>query len=738
MAAAGTGLPGGRGDVATTITDMRGYGAGEAAAAEGMARAADGLARLVDVIEPAVQQQAVKLAEHDAAAGQFSERMVITGADAAYNQALTQGTMARLGNQRDADLDALKVQHAYDPDGFQRAAQEYRTNALGGAVPGGLAIPWAQEFDQRQNSILSTIRGARAESDLREAKSSTTARIDRLTAETIGLANGRPLAEALASDDIQGNILQIALMYDGLAGNPAFGVSAEEADASRGETIGRIKAGAVSAAVVNTLRTAGADAAYAELQTILTDPALPLTTEERQLAFNSGREAVNQEVGLANQRANQAQAVRSEAERELNRRIDEDVARVELTGQGAGLTEDEVRATGGNAAVSRWYKARAEASEFHQLVGDLSDKTPEEAAAIITERTAARGLSALPVVQDENDLNSLTAALIQVESRGQNGLTSADPDGAGPAGGGAMGVMQLLPATAQRMAQGLGLPFDQNRLRTDPAYNRQLGRAYLSELLNRYNGDAFLAVTAYHAGEGNVDGWLRSVGDPRSGRITREAFLEGVEARGNPRSAEYPRKVLAALGAGQASAAWDAYQGQRSARAADPAGSVTTDFAVRTARERWQANPSSVPAGESFVQANLDAQDRGRIAAGQRRTLPVPTLAIYAGDLERFARAGDTEAFQAYQQSLVRQFGRHGRAVLQDALEVRGDTRFAAQVSARVAQQAALGQRPTARDVEQAGTAARAETINRAGTGTTDRSVSAMSVEELNRLAYGQ
>jgi soluble lytic murein transglycosylase-like protein len=143
----------------------------------------------------------------------------------------------------------------------------------------------------------------------------------------------------------------------------------------------------------------------------------------------------------------------------------------------------------------------------------------------------------------------VAAAIAQVESGNVDGLISEDPDGAGPAGGGAVGRMQLLPATAERMANKLGVEFDVERLRTDGDYNRSLGQAYLQELTDRYDGDVFLAITAYHAGEGNVDGWLQSVGDPREGEITREAWLNGVESRGNPRSAAYPRKVLEQLGA---------------------------------------------------------------------------------------------------------------------------------------------------------------------------------------------
>jgi soluble lytic murein transglycosylase-like protein len=82
---------------------------------------------------------------------------------------------------------------------------------------------------------------------------------------------------------------------------------------------------------------------------------------------------------------------------------------------------------------------------------------------------------------------ALVYAVIDAES---------DRDPAAISRAGAMGLMQLMPATSAQYATGN--PFD-------PRTNVDAGTHYLRDLLARYHGNVPYALAAYNAGPGTVD-----------------------------------------------------------------------------------------------------------------------------------------------------------------------------------------------------------------------------------------
>ena len=93
---------------------------------------------------------------------------------------------------------------------------------------------------------------------------------------------------------------------------------------------------------------------------------------------------------------------------------------------------------------------------------------------------------------------------------------------------GARGMMQLMPATAKRVARATGLPYSRARLMDDPKYNIKLGMAYLETMMAKFDHTAALALAAYNAGPGRVDRWLRQIGDPRAGDVELIDWIESI------------------------------------------------------------------------------------------------------------------------------------------------------------------------------------------------------------------
>jgi len=76
-------------------------------------------------------------------------------------------------------------------------------------------------------------------------------------------------------------------------------------------------------------------------------------------------------------------------------------------------------------------------------------------------------------------------------------------------GAGALGLMQVMPATARRTARRFDIALTSNWHLLDPGKNIEIGTRYLAEMYERYGRNRVLASAAYNAGPGRVNRWLR-------------------------------------------------------------------------------------------------------------------------------------------------------------------------------------------------------------------------------------
>jgi soluble lytic murein transglycosylase len=76
----------------------------------------------------------------------------------------------------------------------------------------------------------------------------------------------------------------------------------------------------------------------------------------------------------------------------------------------------------------------------------------------------------------------------------------------------ALGLMQLLPATARDMAKRLKIPLKDDMELIEPVKNIRLGAEYLNYLLKQFNGNHLLATAAYNAGPSRSKRWAAEFG----------------------------------------------------------------------------------------------------------------------------------------------------------------------------------------------------------------------------------
>jgi soluble lytic murein transglycosylase len=149
-------------------------------------------------------------------------------------------------------------------------------------------------------------------------------------------------------------------------------------------------------------------------------------------------------------------------------------------------------------------------------VGDLPLRYPLEHADAI--RDGARRYDLEP---------ALVAAVVFAESRFDERARSER---------GAIGLMQVLPETADQIAaESGGVTFTAADLE-DPHVNVRYGCYYLRYALDLFDGDLRAAVAAYNAGVGTVAGWREQAAAQGRRLLPREIRFEETRA--------YVRQVL--------------------------------------------------------------------------------------------------------------------------------------------------------------------------------------------------
>ena len=103
---------------------------------------------------------------------------------------------------------------------------------------------------------------------------------------------------------------------------------------------------------------------------------------------------------------------------------------------------------------------------------------------------------------------------------------------------GALGLMQLMPATGLEEAALLGIEGMSEDKLTDPALNIRLGCCYLKKLLDEF-GTENVALAAYNAGPGRTRQWLKEYGTKEDGSLLYIPY---------PETSKYVTRVQSAKG----------------------------------------------------------------------------------------------------------------------------------------------------------------------------------------------
>lgn len=410
----------------------------------------------------------------------------------------------------------LYNQHREDPAGFNAAWKGYTDGVLGG-VDLRYADFARQKLEENRLSVLDNIETAKFQKDKRLATDSVNARLEASVTDLTGAAyrGGTNSPEFLSAARTARATLDDSVNA---------GLMARDAADIRFDTLMQKAQGEAIVGHVRTLYDQhGVEGAFKELERVTKE--LKLDPAEMERVRNRGEAEIRQWETLRRTDLSEARADAQNLHTSFQ--------------QGVAVPSATVEDTANRLAAAKgWREAaqlRAAAARFDQLQ-DIARLPLDQ----MTKRVA--DLRAATTTAPVSDLDTLAAAVKGRESGGRQFGKDGQPL---TSKAGAIGVMQVMPGTGPEAAAAAGLPWDEGKFRTDPAYNEALGKGYLRKMLDRFDGNRTLALAAYNAGPGAVDGWLGNIGDPRDGKITDEQFAAAIPFK---ETREYVNAITSKVG----------------------------------------------------------------------------------------------------------------------------------------------------------------------------------------------
>ncbi|WP_425359299.1 lytic transglycosylase domain-containing protein [Aureimonas flava] len=178
------------------------------------------------------------------------------------------------------------------------------------------------------------------------------------------------------------------------------------------------------------------------------------------------------------------------------------------------------------------------------ILSSMAERRGDHSLALGVGKAAyARGVDApalafpIGVIPASANISASGKALAYAIARQESAF---NPTAKSPVG--ALGLLQVMPATGRSLAKNAGLSYSDSKLQNDVSFNTLLGTQYLGQQISSFDGSYILTFAAYNAGPRRAREWIDRFGDPR--RKSIDEVVDWVELIPFTETRNYVQRVM--------------------------------------------------------------------------------------------------------------------------------------------------------------------------------------------------